>query len=206
MNLQENINRIKQVIANSTNQIYLFENKELVTPRQGIIELFEDNLELSSIGTEEQYEKYIKTIFPDSKVNNIVYHRTKSQKFDNFNNKTDNYAKSDTYTKDGIYFSNDMNIGAEVYGETIIPAIVNISNPYLFKEEGIFAIEGDNPYNLSINSIDQKKLLGNEDGVLFKPNKRNGQTIVFEPEQIHILGSKKDIEGFKNFVSNNTKL
>ena len=84
MNLQENINRIKQVIANSTNQIYLFENKELVTPRQGIKELFEDNLELSSIGTEEQYEKYIKTIFPDSKVNNIVYHRTKSQKFDNF--------------------------------------------------------------------------------------------------------------------------
>ena len=58
MNLQENINRIKQVIANSTNQIYLFENKELVTPRQGIKELFEDNLELSSIGTEEQYEKY----------------------------------------------------------------------------------------------------------------------------------------------------
>ena len=99
-----------------------------------------------------------------------------------------------------------MNIGAEVYGETVIPAIVNISNPYLFKEVGIFAIEGDNPYNLSINSIDQKKLLGNEDGVLFKANKRNGQTIVFEPEQIHILGSKKDIEGFKNFVSNNTKL
>mgnify|MGYP000977323082 CR=1 FL=1 len=26
------------------------------------------------------------------------------------------------------------------------------------------------------------------------------ETVVFEPEQIHILGSKQDIQGFKDFV------
>ena len=32
-------------------------------------------------------------------------------------------------------------------------------------------------------------------------------TVVFEPEQIHILGNKQDIEGFKKFVQgDNSKL
>ena len=30
------------------------------------------------------------------------------------------------------------------------------------------------------------------------------QIVVFEPEQIHILGSKQDIEGFKGFVGGST--
>jgi hypothetical protein len=29
---------------------------------------------------------------------------------------------------------------------------------------------------------------------------------VFEPEQIHILGNKQDIEGFKQFVSNSNPM
>jgi len=34
---------------------------------------------------------------------------------------------------------------------------------------------------------------------------RVAQFVVFEPEQIHILGSKQDIEGFKSFIKSNTK-
>jgi len=168
--------------------------------QDSIKQVFEDAPELSNIGTIEQYTKYLETIFPDSKVKDIVYHRTKSTKFDKFNNKTDNYIQNDTYTKDGIYFINDINRGKEVYGSTVIPAIVNIKNPYSFKEEGIFAKEGDNPKKISLNSIDKKKL-SNEDGILFRPGQPNGQTVVFEPEQTHILGSKQDIEGFQKYVS-----
>jgi hypothetical protein len=168
--------------------------------QDSIKQVFEDAPELPNIGTIEQYTKYLETIFPNSKVKDIVYHRTRSNKFDKFNNKTNDYIRNDTYTKDGIYFHNDINRGKEVYGSTVIPAIVNIKNPYSFEEEGIFAKEGDNPKKISLNSIDKKKL-SNEDGVLFRPGQPNGQTVVFEPEQTHILGSKQDIEGFQKYVS-----
>ncbi|MBX7076956.1 MAG: hypothetical protein K1X33_06535, partial [Methanobacteriaceae archaeon] len=41
------------------------------------------------------------------------------------------------------------------------------------------------------------------DGVLsITQSKENPEIVVFEPEQIHILGSKADIQGFKDFVGN----
>jgi hypothetical protein len=149
----------------------------------------------------ELYREYLKTIFPESKVQDIVWHHTKSDKFEQFNNKSESYVNKDTYTKDGIYFNNHIDNGKEVYGETVIPAVVDIKNPYLFIEEPLFAKKGDNPKKLSLNSIDRKKLDESEDGVLFKPNQKNGQVVVFDPEQIHILGSKTDIEKFRKFVS-----
>mgnify|MGYP003621028570 CR=1 FL=1 len=42
--------------------------------KPGIEELFESNPELAEIGTQEQYSQYLDTIFPDSKVKEIVYH------------------------------------------------------------------------------------------------------------------------------------
>ena len=47
--------------------------------KQGVSELFESNPELANIGTPEQYSQYLDTIFPDSKVKDIVYHGTKSK-------------------------------------------------------------------------------------------------------------------------------
>jgi hypothetical protein len=40
-------------------------------------DVFNDSSELSKIGTVEQYQNYLKTIFPNSKVSDIVYHGTK---------------------------------------------------------------------------------------------------------------------------------
>ena len=37
--------------------------------------LFEENKELSKIGSKQLYSNYLDTIFPDSKVKDIVYHR-----------------------------------------------------------------------------------------------------------------------------------
>ncbi len=44
--------------------------------KPGVQELFKQNSELSKIGTPQQYSKYLDTIFPDSKVKDIVYHGT----------------------------------------------------------------------------------------------------------------------------------
>ena len=51
--------------------------------KPGVLELFEENSELSSIGTLEEYSQYLDTIFPDSKVKDIVYHGTTAE-FDKF--------------------------------------------------------------------------------------------------------------------------
>jgi hypothetical protein len=56
--------------------------------KKGVKELFNSNPELASIGTLEQYSQYLDTIFPDSKVKDIVYR-----------------GAEDTSTRDYLYFT-----------------------------------------------------------------------------------------------------
>ena len=42
--------------------------------RDGVSELFESNPELVNIGTPQQYSQYLDSIFPGSKVKDILYH------------------------------------------------------------------------------------------------------------------------------------
>ena len=44
--------------------------------KEGVSELFKENTELSEIGTEQQYSEYLDSVFPNSKVKDIVYHGT----------------------------------------------------------------------------------------------------------------------------------
>jgi len=61
--------------------------------------VFEQNPDLARIGTKEQYEKYLKTIFPESKVKDIVYHRGPE--------KIERFYRSKIKTRNGkrFYFS-----------------------------------------------------------------------------------------------------
>jgi len=126
--------------------------------KQGVEEIFNENPELNSIGTLQQYSAYLDTIFPDSKVKDIVYHGTED-KFDKFDIKY--FGKNDFGDLGkGFYFAFDK---ANIFNEPIVvSAIVDDTN------------SKQNPgYEIMI------------------PN----------AEQIHILGNKQDIEGFKNFVN-----
>ena len=48
---------------------------------KAIQEVFNNNPELSKVGDVFSYAIYLDTIFPDSKVKDIVYHGTKGEKF-----------------------------------------------------------------------------------------------------------------------------
>ena len=158
----------------------------------------------------EFYSQYLDTIFPDSRVKNIVYHGT-NRKFDKFE-----LAKSD------FEFRNDMNVRNFFHftsfnnpfdyfriGSTVKSAIINITNPVV--------VDGVSRYNYdSISEDDFRARKGDgivlnieEDDVfsLSWNHELDGQSgyTVFKPEQIHILGSKQDIEGFKNYVNNKSK-
>jgi hypothetical protein len=220
--------------------------QQQVPIRKGVEELFESNPELANIGTQEQYSQYLGTIFPNSKVKDIVY-RGKTE------------VQTNQKSKElGIFFTDDKNAaniyavkykGDEFY-DSIIQGIVNKYglNPtieqvkseisffekmgatkeqiekdakefqnYILNNKGISEqaiINIKTPKNLTVkdwfdNYENSSKLKGNSDGLLLKGGKQTdnriydageNQIVVFEPEQIHILGSKQDIEGFKEFM------
>ena len=74
--------------------------------------------ELTNIGTKEQYSTYLDSIFPESKIKDIVYHGSK-EKFDEVDINKSKYKK-------GFYFAKDKSI-AEGYGKAI-SLIVNSKN------------------------------------------------------------------------------
>lgn len=156
--------------------------KQEVKPvKPGVDFVYTATPELAEIGTQEQYTQYLDTIFPDSKVKDIVYHGTKNYdssgkekpKFDKFDKSfigKSNGLRSDDMAK-GFYFGSYAI--ADRVGTRIIPVILDIqdvNNTTVRRNTKDFDTTGD----------------------VF---------VVFEPEQIHILGSKADIEGFKDWLN-----
>jgi hypothetical protein len=173
--------------------------------------------ELEKIGTPEQYSQYIDTIFPNSKVKGVTYHQT-SNKFDSFDITR---AKSG-----GIYFSpynkpdfklvNLLFSGK--YSSYTKFALLNIEKPFFVSKKNKKYERGV----ININWLSKKIDISEYDGVIGYSNsiyykgefekgyldtnidvKSNAEIVVFSTKQIHVLGSKQDIEGFKEFVKNN---
>ena len=216
--------------------------------KEGVSEVFKDNESLAFIGTEQQYSQYLDTIFPNSKIKDILYHGT-DKSFTNFN-----IPKQREDKFPGIYLSSDKE-ESKFYSEeqsNIIKDRIRSQSPdFLYKLPDFLL---NTYFNLKIKSklinikpriipvlINTDKLqiieVG-EESVSFNnnPNKENQDklfdklrsfsnninTVVYnnyldstiiskvvsvrDPNQIHILGSKQDIEGFKDFVSKNKSL
>ena len=189
-------------------------SKSINEVKPGVEEVFQEKPELASIGTQEQYSQYLDTIFPDSKVKDIVYHGTD---FD--------FLKSGEATWDsigGFHFGtlkaaqdriNDRleqtradeelgfapKEGVSLYGNGhIYAAILNATALDGTVDQG----HAQN-WAKYINEIKE----GNWDSIEYINNqedKGSNSYVVFEPEQIHILGSKQDIEGFKAFVNSSS--
>jgi hypothetical protein len=190
--------------------------------KDGIDFVFNQNSELINIGSKEEYLNYINSIFPDSKIKDIVYHGSINKSIENFDKEligTKN--KQSTGTELGIFFTSQQDIAkgfsieevdpyGELYGEEdynkygkIYPVILNINN--LYSEEIL------DKYNYVIpNKVNKvNNLLKIYDGIYFHTinyqDKLVDEYIIKESNQIHILGNNQDIKGFKEFVKNNNK-
>ena len=120
----------KNWFIKSLNDAYVATTQPTVQPvgevKEGVSELFDSNPELANIGTPEQYSQYLDTIFPDSKVKDIVYHGTDKQ-FEKFI--SDNLG-SNTKAEDadrGFAFTANKNT-AKTYGKNIKAALLNAYN------------------------------------------------------------------------------
>jgi hypothetical protein len=240
-------------------------NQEKIVVRKGVKGVFQNNPELTKIGTPEQYSQYLNTIFPNSKVKDVVYHISKS-KIDKFDKK---YLGSETSAPDtvlGFFFIDnltsiqeiakekenqlkELGVEKEVLGKEINIAIVNLQKPKTYNgftqgvwrdlpdfsvtkialksaKSSFYRKESNNYFNTlertgskeDYEEVRNEAIKKGQDGIIGAlsidmdqdgyPEILANSIVVFEPEQIHILGSKQDIGGFKNFVNNqsNTKL
>jgi hypothetical protein len=114
------------------------------------------------------YEKYLQTIFPESKVHGVFWHHSK-EKFENFD---DSKIGVDDKSRAGHFFSTKrVNLS---FSPNTYAVVLDIKNP-------------------------DTESLEKGDSVVV-PDRRYGyEVIVKSQDQIHILGSKKDIQDFKNW-------
>ena len=194
--------------------------------KEGVDFVFEENPELATIGTKEQYSSYLETIFPDSQIKDIVYHGTDSEKFEEFDKSRSGSGSRNTINTQDIFFIK-YSEATRTFGKNLVSALINLREPNTIplpefnrnwsdkelyesqrKGDGIIGIEEKTPeqyYQEALAEYDNDP----NDRFARKPNapsdfieeQLSTTYVVYNPEQIHILGSQKDIENFKNFVS-----
>ena len=176
-----------------TEKFSVLSGQDTTKIKNGVDQLFNDNDKLSTIGTKQQYSKYIESIFPDSKNKEILF------RGENENN------------KNGKYFTPDENY-AKVFGKNVKPFIINSNNVLDLRK---YNIELDAELidksgretereNLWVNkNIDIDKLIDNSDTVVGL-DAGNQVLSIYTKNDVYQLGSELDITGFKKFVAKNT--
>lgn len=197
--------QFKEYFINNKNEFVtsISKNKDVIDSfkrkMEGIDFVFSQSPELASIGSKAQYLQYLSTIFKTSKIKDIVYHV-------GYNN-IEKFIKREN----GIYFTDNLD-----YAKNLI--IEKIKSDSLYAGVEITTEEAEKQlkkYIVILNSKNILKIPKVNSQIIKDLNKENFDTIkgvedksqniesyvVFEPEQIHILGSKQDIEGFKEYLN-----
>ena len=228
----------KQYINESTNRVWKsLLNKGYAVDKGSYFEIQLKNKQQA----QQQYSQYLDSIFPDSKVKDVVYHGTGNLE----KVKAEGFSKSKLKTGEGtnlqgagFYFAKFKQVLSNyAKGEKggFVQAIVNLKNPLQERNFPEFLERELNEKHVSLanvievgQKVDNWLSKNNKDGVIwnqvssFKQGtveqetareklfgtayNKNKKTLdvehysVIEPEQIHILGNKQDIEGFKKFV------
>lgn len=149
---------------------------------------------LDTGGNVLQYQDYLHQLFPNSKIGDIVYHSTLAKPFEQFD-------PSKVKRGYGFYFSPSEH---HLPFDRMVYAKVNLKKPLrIFPNENQ---ELDVSGLWGKQTTEQAIKKGNHDGVVGVSNMRNPgepEIVALNPEQVHILGSEKDAEGFRKFMLHN---
>ena len=173
-----------------------------------VVDIFNNFNELSKYGSVENYSDYLSNIFPNSKVNEIVYHGGTLNPSD---------RGKDPFTgefggKHGIYFTGSKSRaksyikrgdGGYKSRSKIYFALLNIERPLDKKIWSKWKFGADTITDEGLKQMREN----NSDGIIvtdllsiFNVN-YNSQYVVLDMRQVHILGSDKDIDGFKKYMN-----
>ncbi|TXG82356.1 MAG: hypothetical protein E6R13_05100, partial [Spirochaetes bacterium] len=140
----------------------------------------------------------------ESQVKDIVYHGT-NRKFDKFDLSFNSAWEYNEVA--AIFFSNKKEVASNyiiqnsklLKDKIIVSALLNIKDSITDEHE-----QAEHKKNSKFKANLERAKKEGKDSYIAKNINDGGLGdvyAVFEPEQIHILGSKQDIEGFKDFVS-----
>ena len=181
---------------------------------QNIIkQIFQSNSELASVGTPQQYSQYLDTIFPSSKVKDIVYHGTNANDIEGGRLRL---SKEGVYGE-GIYVQTNKEFTG-TFGSNTLSLVIDTKKPFSFydndgKPNKLWLTIRDKYANTKKfywadiakeEFRDEIKKLG-YDSIKTEEGGGNAYYILFDPEQTYILGSKQDIEGFKKSINRLTE-
>lgn len=141
---------------------------------------------------EKTYAKYLETIFPESKVKEILWHGT-LMNFESFEHNSHFGTYKSAQERLDIISGGVESLKKRI-GKTI-PVTLNITN--LESSE----IDYSKAWDMYINTLPKEC-----DGFSYVnvyEDKGSVSYVVLNPEQIHILGSQSDIEGFKKYIESN---
>ncbi|OGG09026.1 hypothetical protein A3J20_04100 [Candidatus Gottesmanbacteria bacterium RIFCSPLOWO2_02_FULL_42_29] len=186
----ENLQKAKEQIKEKVKQ---FESKEAV----------------------ELYEKYLENTFP-SHEQNILWHGSSSEKFEG---EIKMNERDSGWFGNGFYLSSVPEYGQR-WGKNLHPMIIpmgkyaevkSIKNNLEFSgdsEKANNEAGGTEAWILNEHEYSKKftetlKQMGNAGVKVEVDGFKDGEVVVFNPSQIHILGSEGDIKKFKEFVSKN---
>jgi hypothetical protein len=164
--------------------------------KPGVEGLFNENPELASVGTQEQYSAYLDTIFPDSQVKDIVYHGS-----------LENISKFNENQHFGTIDQANLRILRKADDEDryddirIYSALINVNNSKEVEDVGFdWSKEIQKAKKEGFDSLtyfnEGENYMGSKGNYKYSDN----SYLVFNSENSYILGNKQDIEGFKKFV------
>jgi hypothetical protein len=214
--------------AESTQAEKTFENFKLSEHEKNIQEVFKLNPELENVGSKEKYQEYLNTIFSDSKVKEILWHYSDAEfKDEGFKPLKPNFDTLNSI--EGVYNFTTNEKFAQRYGKNPYAVVLNVTQPMQDTSSGEYVDDMDQPLskalyvmgkqtqaNFLAPAYDESKkdtdafINTNTGEDYIEKHPVSGREIglppqkiisVFNPDQIHILGSKSDIEQFKEFVS-----
>lgn len=181
-------------------------NSESVPVNPDVTYVLKENPELAAVGTPQQYVQYLNSIFPDSKVKDVVYHGSGVNIISKEGWKTGKETGTGHRGVLGYYFSKYL-LDAKIYAQRagspkatpesllqqgyIVPAIVNAQSKTTETEvyDRFAEIRRWDENYAGFDTVTYGQGLD-----------ENKEVVVKSKEQIHILGSNKDIAGFKSFV------
>ena len=159
--------------------------------------VFTSTPRLVKIGSKEDYLAYVQSIFPKSLDNSIYYHAsafTLDEGFQFKQHRLTFFTKDREYTKSfGKHGAVAPNLEGFLY-----PVVLDIRNPLVAKDK---ISDGSTEAISSIKAGEFDSLQGVEYGTADVAS-----IGVYKPEQIHILGSEQDIEGFTKYKAQSTKI
>ncbi len=163
--------------------------------KEGINFVFEQNPEFEKVGTKEQYSEYLDTVFPESKIKDIVYHSS-SELITEFKKQRDGLGQfffskgKDTIWKKMVSMEEEAKQ---------VAVVLDVKNPKI-------ELFDENDHDGQSYRMRFAKDEGYDS--VFIENNRNpedSERVVFNPSQIHILGSQSDVEAFKSFIANQSE-